>query len=129
MICGHVVLGRMHADLLDIAPAREHLDAALSLARAIDSPVWMALAAAALGAFLVEAGELDAAGTVLESVLPIDAPAVSNSQRRCRLAWAQLQLARGDPERSFNFGLELLLDGFERLIASKGKVDATRPSA
>ena len=35
----------------------------------------------------------------------------------------------GDPERSFNFGLELLLDGFERLIASKGKVDATPASA
>jgi AcrR family transcriptional regulator len=35
----------------------------------------------------------------------------------------------GDPERSFNFGLELLLDGFERLIASKGKVDGTAPSA
>lgn len=27
----------------------------------------------------------------------------------------------GDPERAFNFGLELLLDGFERLIGTKGK--------
>jgi AcrR family transcriptional regulator len=39
----------------------------------------------------------------------------------------------GDPERAFNFGLELLLDGFERLIAKrvseKGKVDAAAPSA
>jgi hypothetical protein len=35
----------------------------------------------------------------------------------------------GDPERSFNFGLELLLDGFERLIESKRKVDAKPRSA
>jgi AcrR family transcriptional regulator len=39
----------------------------------------------------------------------------------------------GDPERAFNFGLELLLDGFERLIAGKaslgGKVDGAGPSA
>jgi hypothetical protein len=35
----------------------------------------------------------------------------------------------GDPERAFSFGLELLLDGFERLIASKGKVDAKAASA
>ena len=35
----------------------------------------------------------------------------------------------GDPERAFNFGLELLLDGFERLIAGKRKVDGKAPSA
>ncbi len=39
----------------------------------------------------------------------------------------------GDPEQAFNFGLNLILDGFERLIASKatfgGKVDAKPQSA
>ena len=35
----------------------------------------------------------------------------------------------GDPERAFNFGLELLLDGFERLIASKRKVDGNARNA
>lgn len=35
----------------------------------------------------------------------------------------------GDPERAFNFGLDLLLDGFERLIASKRKVDGNARSA
>lgn len=35
----------------------------------------------------------------------------------------------GDPERAFNFGLALLLDGFERLVASKGKVDGNGPNA
>lgn len=35
----------------------------------------------------------------------------------------------GDPERAFNFGLGLLLDGFERLIASKRQVDGNGPNA
>ena len=35
----------------------------------------------------------------------------------------------GDPDRAFAFGLARILDGLERLIASKGKVDARPPSA
>jgi AcrR family transcriptional regulator len=35
----------------------------------------------------------------------------------------------GDPDLAFDFGLERLLDGLERLIDSKGKVDGKPPSA
>lgn len=35
----------------------------------------------------------------------------------------------GDPDRAFEFGLNIVLDGLERLIASKRNVDAKVPSA
>jgi tetratricopeptide (TPR) repeat protein len=95
---GHAMLGRIHTDLLDHTPARGHLETALALAQAIDSPLWTAMAAAELGTLLVDTGDIETAEVVLATAHVADDPALSISQRRLRLTWAQLLLARGEPE-------------------------------
>jgi ATP/maltotriose-dependent transcriptional regulator MalT len=100
MVCGHVALGRIHADVFDVAAARPHLEAALSLSEAIASPLWTALAVANLTLLLIDIGELDTAESIQERVLAADRPAVSTAQRCCRLSRAQLLLARGEPEQA-----------------------------
>ncbi|HET7036518.1 MAG TPA: BREX system ATP-binding domain-containing protein, partial [Thermomicrobiaceae bacterium] len=108
MICGHVALGRMHADVFDPGPARAHLEAALTLSRTIASSLWTAFSAAALATMLVDLGELEAAGAVLDLAHDTERPALTTTQRRCRLTWARLLLARDQPERALEVSARLI---------------------
>jgi tetratricopeptide (TPR) repeat protein len=94
---GHATLGRIYADLLDIVPARGHLEAALELAQAIGSPLWTAVATTDFVALLVDTGDVETAAAVLATTHAADRPALSTNQRRLRLAWAQMVLAREEP--------------------------------
>jgi len=99
-VCGHVALGRMHADVLDVDRARTHLEVALDQARAIASPLWVALSSAELASLLTDAGDLDRAREVLRAGHDLDQPAITTSQRRCHLASANLLLAQGQSEQA-----------------------------
>ncbi len=100
MVCGHVALGRLHADLQEFDRAQIHLKAALDGARAIASPLWINFSTAALTLLLIDIDELDTASAFIEPVLSDARPATSTTQRLCRMAWARLLTARGEPQRA-----------------------------
>ncbi len=100
IVCGHVALGRMYSDVFDLEQARDHLEAAYVQAQTIASPYWTALAAAELAMLLIEDGDLDRAAAIAEAGLSGYQHVQSTGQRRCRLAWAWLMLARGEAEQA-----------------------------
>jgi DNA-binding CsgD family transcriptional regulator/tetratricopeptide (TPR) repeat protein len=84
--------------LLDPAAGRPWLEEALTIARQIGSPTWLALAATVLAETCLEARELDRCAELLDEALPPGKPVEAIGLRWAACTRAALTLARGDPE-------------------------------
>ncbi len=105
-----VALGRFYLDVLALPQAREHLEQALELARALGSSNWMENAGAMLAMTNVQQGVPDRANTLLDETFDWSAPPQALSQRLGWLARAEVALARND--------LELTLACIDQLLAT-----------
>jgi DNA-binding NarL/FixJ family response regulator len=114
---GHFRLGAIHADLLAIAPARQHLEQALALARELNSRCLERLIVGTLASLCVELGDLTRARSLLDpAMLGSDDPPHTVGQHRCRLAQAELALAEGEPRLALR-----LLDWIAPPVEAGGK--------
>jgi DNA-binding CsgD family transcriptional regulator len=93
-------LGMLHLDLLDALAAREHLERALALARAIGSTHWVRFSSGSLTVAQLAAGDPAQAGATLDAALEPGAAADSVGLRLAWCARAELALSRGDPRRA-----------------------------
>jgi tetratricopeptide (TPR) repeat protein len=110
----------LHDDLGEFRIAQDELQAALALARQIDSPYWVRSAAGWLVSTLTCAGKLEDAETVLAAELHPDIPWDTIAGRLLWGAKAELALARGDPSRALDILdrlLEVLPDPSARPVA------------
>jgi predicted ATPase/class 3 adenylate cyclase len=104
------VLGTMHADLLVGTVAREYLMQALSLARAIRSPLWCSVISRSCVAACLLEGDLNTAQDVLSAAPKGSGTAQPMPEREVLTAEIELALARGKSAEA----LELV----ERLIGA-----------
>ncbi len=94
----HWALGMLHLDLLDALAARQHLEQARDLARAIGSTHWVRFSSGPLAVAHLAAGDLERAEPILDAALEPEAAADSVGQRLAWCARAELALSRRDPE-------------------------------
>jgi DNA-binding CsgD family transcriptional regulator/tetratricopeptide (TPR) repeat protein len=106
----HWASGMLLLDVLALPNARQHLEHALTLARAAGSWHWIRNAAAFLAAACIEDGDLARAEAVLDEALGHDEPALTLGQRLVWCARAELAVARGDADHALEIA--------DRLIAS-----------
>lgn len=100
-LCGlGCVGGALHLDMFALDDARETLDEALRLARAIGSWHWIRCTSGFLAVCLVERGELGEAAAVLDAALPRGTLPLSLGQRQAWCGRIRLALARGEPDRA-----------------------------
>jgi DNA-binding CsgD family transcriptional regulator/predicted negative regulator of RcsB-dependent stress response len=127
-IQSHCKLGRVWVELLDARRAAAELEHALVLARLSGSRLWIAVVASVLASLEVSVGQLDRAATVLDGVIRSETPGLSRMQWLAWVALAELEVARGAPERSLAIvdqlaGMELeprMLHGNPRLVKLRG---------
>ncbi|HEX6547496.1 MAG TPA: AAA family ATPase [Candidatus Dormibacteraeota bacterium] len=93
-------LGMLHLDLLDTLAAREHLEQALALARAIGSTHWVHFSSGSLALAHLAAGDPAQADAILGAALEPHEAANSVGRRLAWCARAEHALARGDPGRA-----------------------------
>jgi tetratricopeptide (TPR) repeat protein len=103
-------LGIVYLELLAADQASEQLEAALTLAREMRSPMWVHLVSGALAAAFLLSGDWKSAQICLAKVISPQLPMDTLGKRYCWVRYAELALAQDDPT--------LALDIVERLIAS-----------
>jgi tetratricopeptide (TPR) repeat protein len=103
-------LGVLYVELLAPEPARQQLEAALTLARESRSQLHIHYTTGVLAWTHFLQGDIMSAQTCLETVLSTDTPMDTMGNRYCWARRAELALAQGDPL--------LALDITDRLIAS-----------
>jgi predicted ATPase/DNA-binding SARP family transcriptional activator len=103
-------LGVLYVELLAPEPARQQLEAALTLARESRSQLHIHYTTGALAWSHFLQGDIMGAQTCLETVLSADTPMDTMGHRYCWARRAELALAHGDPR--------IALDIVERLIAT-----------
>jgi DNA-binding CsgD family transcriptional regulator len=110
LAAGHCMLGNAYADLLAFPRAKQHLELALSQARAADAHYWTRSATAWLASAALAQGDLAGAEAILDGALD---PELSLDSLAPRLLWcvvAELALVRGEPDRALQIA--------DRLVAS-----------
>jgi DNA-binding CsgD family transcriptional regulator len=113
-------LGRVYAALLAPAPAIEALESGLTLARDLGSAFWMAtLAARKALAHLLTRDRRSAAATLRE-IMPCERPPRTMAERDVALAWGELALAQGEPDRALQIA--------ESLLASASQLAPQQPA-
>ncbi len=118
MIAAHWAMGALYLDLLSPLIAQHHLKQALRLSHEISSKHWINTAAGSLASALILRGELAQAEALLNTEFGRDAPAQTMGQRMAWCAYAELALARSDPE--------LALQITDRLSASAANISEQR---
>lgn len=103
-----MVLGAIHARILDSATAQATLEKALALAHEIGSTHWIRTASGLLASAYISQKELTRAARVLDAALPPNTPARTWGQRQVWVARVELALARQDPGTALEW-LDLLL--------------------
>jgi DNA-binding CsgD family transcriptional regulator len=107
------VLGRIHADMLNIREARARLELAIDGSIKVGSRLWRLMAVAALGFLLLDIGEIDGAAALLDPDVSEDRPPMTLGERQVRLSWIQLCTARGEPDRAL-LAIQRILDKSSR---------------
>jgi tetratricopeptide (TPR) repeat protein len=110
MAASRSVLGVLYTELLTPERARQHLEAALTLAEELHNRVLILWATGALAAAYCLLDDLAQAQTCLETVLSAETPMDTLYKRYCWARRAELAWCQGDPA--------LALDIVGRLIAS-----------
>jgi len=100
LINTYLNLGALHAELLDFAAARDHLETSLELSHAIGSLYWIRTVTGFWASTLIQLADLREAASALEAVLSADAPPVTMGERHAWCARAELALAHHDPEQA-----------------------------
>jgi adenylate cyclase len=103
-------LGIVYLELLAADQARVQLEAALTLAKEMRSPMWVHLVSGALAAAYLLTGDRKSAQNCLETVISPQPPMDTLGKRYCWVRLAELALTQDDPG--------LALEITERLIAS-----------
>jgi DNA-binding CsgD family transcriptional regulator len=91
-------LARLYGTMLLAAREREELEQILTLARSINSRIWVSSIAAALASTWLAMGDVDAAEKLLEDIAPNEIPMRTQGQRLLWQARAELALARDRPD-------------------------------
>lgn len=107
MTAGQVCLGALHVDLMAFDEGRRRLEDALAMAREIASKHWVGVTSGLLAQACIGQGDFLRAQSVLDDVLPPNAPHRSLSQRMAWCAMAQLALAQGGAERALEIAQRL----------------------
>jgi DNA-binding CsgD family transcriptional regulator len=102
-------LAALHQDLLALDHARMHAEAAVDMARAIGSPVWIAISAGFLTSIVVGQRDLDRAAEILNSFGAVEMAPRTIGQRLLTYARVELLLARREPAAALEH--LVLLDG------------------
>jgi class 3 adenylate cyclase/tetratricopeptide (TPR) repeat protein len=110
----HYDLACIYMDLWVRQRAREHFEAARTLAASIGSQHWIHISNADYARCLIRFGELDAAEQVINERLRPDFPMISLGQRGTWLAQAELLLARGE--------IDAALDIIDRIGSSARQI-------
>jgi DNA-binding CsgD family transcriptional regulator len=97
-------LAALHQDVLALEEAGKHAEIAVELARAIGSPVWIAISCGFRASIAVGQRDLDRAVAILAQAGPAESPPRTMGQRLIVYARAELLLARRQPAAA----LELL---------------------
>jgi DNA-binding CsgD family transcriptional regulator len=100
LLHGHGAMGQALQGLLALPVAIDHLERAVTLARELRSPHYIATLGGMLAAAYVEAGQLGRAESLLDATLGDSITIETFGQRSAWWARAQLALARGEPERA-----------------------------
>ena len=110
LIGAHCDLGLLYLEVFALSQARQHLELAFKLAQEIGSAVWIGSVTGYLASVCILQGELPRAQALLDAQLTAETPAQTQMQRLCWCAYAELALARQEPD--------LALAVIDRLIAS-----------
>ncbi len=92
-------LGQRYLDVLAFEEARQELERGLAISRENNQVMFTHVAAAALPLTYIAQGDLDRAEATIHQVLGNDAGPLTRHQRMASYAQAQLELARGHPDR------------------------------
>jgi DNA-binding SARP family transcriptional activator len=98
MAASQCVLGVLYTELLAPEVARQHLEAALTLAEELHNQLLIHWVGGALAAVYCLLGDLAGAEACLDTVLGPEAPVASIYVRYCWARRAELALSQGDPE-------------------------------
>jgi DNA-binding CsgD family transcriptional regulator len=107
MSLGHLMLGALYLDLLDLQLARRHLEQALALAYEVGSWVWIRESSAFLASVWIRQGGLAQAGVLLTAAPDSNTPAQTLAQRWIWYVRAQLALAHGKADRALAISEQL----------------------
>jgi DNA-binding CsgD family transcriptional regulator len=110
LIGAHSDLGLLYLEVFALLQARQHLELAFKLAQEIGSAVWIGSVTGYLASVCILQGELSHAQELLDAQLTADTPAQTQMQRICWCTYAELALARQEPD--------MALALIDRLIAS-----------
>lgn len=113
----HAALGALHLDLLAPSVAREHLERALALARAIGSRVWLGIVSGLFAEVCVALRQLPGADAALNTSMAASTPTRTLDERMLWRARAELALASGEAAEALRI--------VESLIASDPNASAT----
>jgi tetratricopeptide (TPR) repeat protein len=105
---GHCMLGQLYLDILALPTAQDHLEQAVALAQAIGSQIWLPIAVAALTPVYTLQREFARAESVLAPTLDAQTSAQRTVGRLCWCARAELDLARGAPDRALDIADQLI---------------------
>ncbi|MEZ4733895.1 MAG: LuxR C-terminal-related transcriptional regulator [Caldilineaceae bacterium] len=111
-------LGLLYRDLLDLPAARRHLEASITLAKAIGARFHVHQGAVYLSLLMIAQGELPQAATLLQETFSAALPLEPLAQRRVWGARAELALAQGDAEGALHI-VERLLDAAVNLATEE----------
>lgn len=97
-LLAHSTLGQIYLDLLDLPAACHHLEQTLVLAQEVGYGLWQQLPAGCLASAYVQAGRLDQAVALLDSLPETVLPPESLGQRWLLFGRIQVALARRRPD-------------------------------
>jgi DNA-binding CsgD family transcriptional regulator/predicted negative regulator of RcsB-dependent stress response len=100
MTYGHLALGTLYLDLLELTMARQHLEQALALAQEIGSLSWTCLSSAFHASVCIRLNDLAKAEALLTTALSSNDPPQTLMQRLIWYMRAQLALAHRKPDRA-----------------------------
>ena len=106
MVFAHVAHGLALASVLALAPARQHFEQAVELARAVNSPFWVGFASHCLAEVFIQHNELAQAAQVLKPAGELPAPLTNMAGKmgvvaRFELAIASRNLATAEAEAAW----------------------------
>lgn len=122
MTAGDFVSGMVYLDLLALAPARQHLERGLAIAREIGSSIWIHSTTGQLAQVYILQNELGLAEVILDEAGRYDAPETWY-QCLCCYSRAYLALRKGEPDVALRRIEQLELS----TANSKGQLDRLTP--
>lgn len=104
----YMVLGGVHAQLLDFVTAQSYLEEGLALSNEIRSTHWIRTVSGLLACTYIAQNQFRRAAELLDAALPPNTPARTWGQRQAWAARVELALARLEPETALEW-LDLLM--------------------